>query len=82
MYNAGDYQFDREARACRSCASVAGTRPICKQRAQPTQLLRPASVDLLSTTHLRSAKIRHTGHNESARNLLPVRFAWFCQIAI
>jgi hypothetical protein len=46
---------------------VAVTRAICKQRAQPTQLLRPASVDLVSMTHVRSAKIRHTGCNESAQ---------------
>jgi hypothetical protein len=36
-----------------------------------------ASIDLANMTHVRPPKSRHSGCNESARKLLPGRFAWF-----
>ena len=53
-------------------------RSISKQRAQPMQLLRPGFGPF--GEHERTCgppKSRHSGCNESARKLLPERFAWF-----
>ncbi len=53
----------------------AALRPICKQLARPPQFLRPAFGRFGEHDARRSTKLRHNGCNESARGLLPERFA-------